>query len=68
MAAHGPLTYRQRDLRAAMRAALEAGFPVKEIHVDRDGRIIIVAGTPPCPTEGSLPDPENEWDKIKGEI
>jgi hypothetical protein len=60
MATHGPPTYRQRDLAAAMRAALQAGFPVKEIYVDRDGFIHIVAGTVPMAAEEPA-DPENEW-------
>lgn len=63
MASHGPLTYRQRDLAAAMRAALQAGFPVKEIYIDREGYIHIIAGTSPCPTEAALSDGETEWDK-----
>ena len=51
MASHGPLTYRQRDLAAAMRAALQAGFPVREIYIDRDGFIHILAGPMPAAAE-----------------
>lgn len=59
---HGPLTYRQRDLAAAMRAALQAGFPVKEIRIDREGTIHIIAATPPA-AEDAPPDVETEWDR-----
>lgn len=57
MATHGPLTYRQRDLAAAMRAALQAGFPVKEIYIDREGFIHILAGPLPAATEESAEEP-----------
>jgi hypothetical protein len=68
MASHGPLTYRQRDLAAAMRAALQAGFPVREIYIDRDGKIVIVAGAQSSPTEAAPPDVESEWDKDSEKI
>jgi len=61
------LTYRQRDLEAAMRAALRSGFPVRELYIDRDGRIVIVAGPPPA--AAAQPDPElSEWDRNKDRI
>jgi hypothetical protein len=56
------LTYRQRDLEAAMKAALRSGFPVRKMYIDRDGRIVIVAGEPP--PAAAQPDPElSEWDR-----
>lgn len=66
MPAHGPLTYRQRDLAAAMRAAQQTGFPVRKIYIDRDGVIVIEADRSP-PTE---PEPavENEWDRDRDKI
>ena len=67
MATHGPLTYRQRDLAAAMRAAKQAEFPVRRIYIERDGRIVIEAGQP-CPTEEAPAGPQNEWDRDRDKI
>lgn len=63
----GPLTYRQRDLAAAMRAALQSGFPVREITIDRDGKIVIVAGTPDTTQTPPAEEP-SEWKKHKERI
>lgn len=67
MPAHGPLTYRQRDLAAAMRAAQQTGFAVKRIFIGRDGVIVIEAGTP-TPTEGEPATELTEWEKNPGKI
>lgn len=67
MAGHGPLTYRQRDLAAAMRAALQSGFPVREIYIDRDGKIVIVAGEQPKAAEPDAAE-LNEWDRNPDDI
>lgn len=66
MPAHGPLTYRQRDLAAAMRAAQQTGFPVRKIYIDRDGVIVIEADRS-TPTEPEAC-PANEWDALKDKI
>jgi len=58
------VTFRQRDLAAAMRAAKQAGFAVREIKIGRDGEIVIVAGEP-GPAEQPV---ENEWDRVKDRI
>jgi hypothetical protein len=50
-----------------MRAALRSGFPVRKLYIDRDGRIVIVAGEPP--PAAAQPDPElSEWDRNKDRI
>jgi hypothetical protein len=68
MPAHGPLTYRQRDLAAAMRAAQQTGFPVRKIYIDRDGVIVIEAGQPPaCTDDNPQPEP-TEWEKNRDKI
>lgn len=67
MPAHGPLTYRQRDLAAAMRAAQQTGFPVRKIYIDRDGVIVIEAGSP-APTECEPAKDLTEWEKNPGKI
>lgn len=48
------LTFRQRDLAAALRAAKEAGVPVKRIEVRKDA-VIIIPGEPE-----TGPEPETE--------
>lgn len=40
--AQKPLTFRQRDLAAAMRAAKQAGMSPSRVEVDRDGKIVLV--------------------------
>jgi hypothetical protein len=69
MPAHGPLTYRQRDLEAAMRAAKRSGFAVRSIRIDRDGTIVIEAAEAASAT-GTDPDaPEpNPWDAVREKI
>jgi hypothetical protein len=41
-----PATFTQRDVKAAIKAAVAAGVSVARIEVDREGRIIIIAGKP----------------------
>jgi hypothetical protein len=59
----GPLTFRQRDLAAAIKAAKAAGVVIDRIEVGKDGLIKIVlrgdATPPPEPVAGS-----NEWDEV----
>ena len=40
--ARGPLTFRQRDVVAAIRAVRRAGIEVGRIEIGKDGKIIIV--------------------------
>jgi hypothetical protein len=56
----GPCTFRKRDVKAALKAAQEAGVDVARIEIDRDGKIVVVTGKPngtPDAKEG-----ENEWE------
>ena len=41
-----PAAFKQRDVKAAIKAAVDAGVSVARIEVDREGRIIIIAGKP----------------------
>jgi hypothetical protein len=41
-----PATFKRRDVKAAIKAAVDAGVSIARIEVDREGRIIIVAGKP----------------------
>ena len=42
----GPQTFRQNDLKRALKVAAGAGMRVTEIRVDKDGRIVVVVGEP----------------------
>ncbi len=42
----GPCTFRQRDLTAAVKAAVAAGLEVARVEVDKDGKIVVIAGKP----------------------
>jgi hypothetical protein len=58
----GNSTFKKRDLRTALEAALAAGVEVQKIEITRDGRIIVVAGKPTeqaCENTGG-----NEWDRV----
>lgn len=49
------LTFKQRDLAAAMRAAKQAGMSPSRVEVDRDGKIVLVFPQTDCRDT-------NEWD------
>ena len=38
----GPATFRQRDVSAAIKAALAAGVEVARVEIGKDGKIIVV--------------------------
>ena len=41
-----PCTFRQTDVTRALRAAKAAGVDVQRFEIDRDGKIVVVAGKP----------------------
>ena len=58
--ARGPLTFRQRDLTAAVKAVSAAGCEIARVRVTRQGDIIVEIGKRREPTS----DPDtNEWDE-----
>jgi hypothetical protein len=61
----GPCTFKQGDLTKAVKAVVAAGVSVARVEVDKDGRIIVVAG---MPSAAVAPSEEgrgaNEWDRI----
>ena len=59
--ARGNCTFRQRDMAAAIRAARAAGIEIAKVEVDKDGKIIIVAGKP---VETGDATTTNEWDAM----
>jgi hypothetical protein len=40
-------TFRARDLKVAVETARAAGLEVDRVEIDRDGKIVVVAGQPP---------------------
>jgi hypothetical protein len=60
--ARGPLNFRQRDVAAAIRAAVQAGQQVQRVEISRDGYIIIVLAN-----DKESDNPSNlaaEWDDL----
>jgi hypothetical protein len=57
----GAHTFRQSDLAKALKAATQAGLSVARFEIDRDGKIIVIAGQP---AQDGLSEP-NEWDGVK---
>jgi hypothetical protein len=58
----GPATFRQRDLSAAIKAAVAAGCAIARVEVGKDGRIVLVLVTG---EERSLAAGcDNEWDDV----
>jgi hypothetical protein len=43
------MTVRQRDVAAVVKGAVAAGVEVARIEVDKDGRVVIIAGKPSEP-------------------
>ena len=53
----GPATFRQRDVKAALRAARAAGENVVGFEIRPDGRIRVIVGQ-----EGIAAEKKNPWD------
>jgi hypothetical protein len=58
----GAQTFKQGDVTKALKAASAAGMDVKRVEIDREGKIVIVAGAPEAAV--SLAG-GNEWDGVK---
>jgi hypothetical protein len=57
------LTFRQRDVTAAIKAVEAAGHQVARVSINQDGSIIVEL-VPPVGS-GAAPEPEfNEWDEL----
>ena len=41
-----PYSFKQRDMTRALKAVVAAGLAIARVEVDRDGKIVIVPGTP----------------------
>jgi hypothetical protein len=40
----GPCTFKERDVSRAVKAVRKAGMDVARVEIDRDGKIVVVAG------------------------
>jgi len=59
----GPVTFKQRDLCAALRATVQAGQTVDRIEIRRDGTIVVVLGSGKMlPVDDATC--ANEWDVV----
>jgi hypothetical protein len=57
-----PSAFRQQDVTRALRATVAAGIEVQRVEIEKDGRIVVVAGKAKQSAEqgGTV----NEWDNI----
>lgn len=58
----GPSTFTQRDVTRVVKAAVAAGMQVRQVEVDKAGKIVVVTGRPPDATSENSG--ANEWDSI----
>jgi hypothetical protein len=59
----GPSTFRQRDVKAAIKAVVDAGYEVARVEIGPDGKIIIV----PTRAAAAGTVEKNPWDEILDE-
>jgi hypothetical protein len=52
-------TFRQRDVTAALKAAVAAGLPVRSVKINAEGSIEVVIGRSPAQDFSA---DQNEWD------
>jgi hypothetical protein len=55
----GPTTFRQRDVAAAIRAAKMTGLEIRQVEIDKTGKIVIVT-TKAAEAAAA----NNEWDSV----
>lgn len=60
---HGPSTFKKRDVRTALEAVRESGVEIARIEIDKDGKIVIVAGKP-VENSGENATTKNPWDEV----
>jgi ATP-dependent exoDNAse (exonuclease V) alpha subunit len=56
---HGPCTFKKRDVKAAVLAVRESGVEVARIEIEKNGKIIIIAGRVVEAESAAEP---SEWD------
>jgi hypothetical protein len=55
----GQSTFRQSDITRAVKAVVAAGIGVVRVEIDRNGKIVVVAG---LPVHDDQDGDRNEWD------
>jgi hypothetical protein len=55
-----PVSFKERDLTRAIRAANKAGLKIKHVEVDKSGRIVVV---PVNGGDAEAQHGQNDWDK-----
>ncbi|MFZ2079149.1 MAG: hypothetical protein WAV38_21365, partial [Xanthobacteraceae bacterium] len=60
--ARGPCTFRQTDLKRAIKGAHAAGMEIARVEISKDGKIVMVPGKPEEPADASAE--VNEWDSV----
>jgi len=55
----GPCAFRQTDITRAVKAVAKAGVEVARVEVDKDGRIVVIAGKPV--EANDVDDAKGEW-------
>ena len=63
--ARGETTFRQRDLKAALKAAEQSGAKVARVEVRRDGTIVVIMGEPSPATAPDNGIGTDEWYTLK---
>lgn len=56
----GAQVFRQADVAKAIRATVSAGLSVQRVEIDRNGKIVVVIGTPVLDAAN-----DNEWDSVQ---
>jgi len=57
----GPLTFKQRDVAAAIKAAVQAGQQVDRIEIRRDGSIVVILSNGKEPQVNDKLPRSDEW-------
>jgi hypothetical protein len=57
----GQCKFKQSDVTKAVKAVVAAGVQVARVEVDKEGRIVVVAGQAGAPEDGRE---GSEWDRI----
>lgn len=58
-----PCSFRETDVRRAIKAARSSGIEIGRVEIERDGRIIVIPGKPSDSAESSSD--RNEWDDVR---
>jgi hypothetical protein len=61
--ARGPCDFKRRNVKAAVKAVVDAGQEVARVEIDKDGKIVVVTGKPQEPAGEEKGG--NEWDHLQ---